>query len=143
MYLFIFLLNAPGNPFHISRLFNLVSRELLLCSHGVPRAGAGARTRVLFTIPPAVAPTNKSALAVAGMEIFKTKDLNGQFFYCCDRVEGPKLGASARVNAVPLGVVLSPTSAVPVPGTVKGRGPQAGIFPFRFLLLCLQPVPKK
>lgn len=43
-------------------------------------AGTSARTRTLFAIPPAVAPTNKSALAVARMEIFKTKDLNGQFF---------------------------------------------------------------
>lgn len=46
---------------------------------GVPCAGTHARTRLLVAVPPAVAPTNKSALAAARMEILKTKDLNGQF----------------------------------------------------------------
>lgn len=72
-------LYVPENPFYISPIANVGCAEFLVQAR--PRcAGASTRTRTLFTIPPAIAPTNKSALAVARMEIFETKDLNGQFF---------------------------------------------------------------
>lgn len=60
-------------PFYISHVFNVDHREF------VPRRVEGQRparwhigthARALFTIPLAVAPTNKSPLAVARMEIF-------------------------------------------------------------------------
>lgn len=76
---FLLVFYVPENPFYISPTVNVGCGEFLV--EAWPRcAGTSARTRTLFAIPPAVAPTNKSALAVARMEIFKTKDLNGQFF---------------------------------------------------------------
>lgn len=77
--IFFFFFNVPENSFYISPVLNVGCGEFLVEAR--PRCtGTSTRTRMLFTIPPAVAPTNKSALAVARMEIFKTKDLNGQFF---------------------------------------------------------------
>lgn len=77
--IFFIVFYVPENLFYSSPILNVGCGEFLVEAR--PRcAGTSTRTRTLFTIPPAVAPTNKSALAVARMEIFKTKDLNGQFF---------------------------------------------------------------
>lgn len=73
-----FFFNVLENPFAVSPMLRLAVGFLVEARPWC--AGTSARTRTLFAIPPAVAPTNKSALAVARMEIFKTKDLNGQFF---------------------------------------------------------------
>lgn len=89
--IYFFILIHQETHFRCSHILNPDCREVVLRS--ASHAGTSIRTRLLFTIPPAVAPTNKSALAVARMEIFKTKDLNEKgIFYCCDRVEAPSWG---------------------------------------------------
>lgn len=77
--IFFIVFYVPEKLFYSSPILNVGCGELLVEARPWC-AGTSTRTRTLFTIPPAVAPTNKSALAVARMEIFKTKDLNGQFF---------------------------------------------------------------